>query len=737
MLVRGFPSSVLFVLFLSLFASFDDDASDSLFVAAEKKPVVPAETIASWHEHHKRFRERQMKNRQNAMMGRKERLEMKSGWVDEWGNADRGGGGGGGGGGGERASVPEEEKKEKRDAIENVLEKSEKLRRTTSKESNEWLTKEVELAKELFEKIPEKKKGEILRAMENFLEFDEKPREEEKERKKEEEKVSSSETTLNEEKEEVDEESEKVRKEEKRRTLESLEKERREKEKKLAVVEETDGKDGKDAFVPIDEDDLPKGTVAYGTYDTCDTCELCSVEEPPESVDVTKAEKAKEKASPSSSDGKIHCKRCFGCNVVLSRLESNQDLHGKKVKMFAGASGAAVVRGYTKEHGNVIIKSWCDFGGYKQHPETAAKHPLKCKEETESKNARCPLKGGIHAYGECNYRFLNALDKLTVDANLTGIVPRTWTGSVKSFLPWDGHAVQGHKIDVRSQFYEVAKGYSIEAVYGGSVAKDTVDMFKNIKHEEVIKAATFDLLFSEQDRHGQNVFINEEGDITLIDSEGCFGPTNSLLLPGGQKFEVYRIGYNAVCCGNTPLSCPQPAGDHSSPLVGMDYRCHADDHFIGFDWPEGVEPFLRKIQKMTEDDVHEVYEMTRKEHASHLKRSVDEMLELGFEGALLKAYQRQKRGDGLTYGNDYWYPITRACCGNDICPMRVDNVVGRLNIEKSAQGEFARKLWGSQYVHGLEVKNSPSESLRTLASLPVPKLEKGSEVLVDRLKQQQ
>ena len=184
--------------------------------------------------------------------------------------------------------------------------------------------------------------------------------------------------------------------------------------------------------------------------------------------------------------GKIHCKKCFGCNVVLSRLESNQNLHGKKVKMFAGASGAAVVRGYTKEHGNVIIKSWCDFGGYKQHPETAAKHPLTCNEETQSKNTQCPIKGGIHAYGECNYKFLNALDKLTVDSNLTGVVPRTWTGSVKTFLPWDGHAVQGHKIDVRSQFYEVAKGYSIEAVYGSSVAQDTVEMFKNIKHEIIV-----------------------------------------------------------------------------------------------------------------------------------------------------------------------------------------------------------------------------------------------------------
>ena len=678
---------------------------------AEKPPVVPADTISKWHKHHREFR----KKRGNAM-GRKERLETKSGWVDRWEH---------------RAKIGEEEK---RDAIDNLLQKSsEKDEKNSerSKDEEKRLEDDTKAAVKLFEKIPEKKKEEILRAMENFIAFDE--TEESKSWEKKESSGSgaaaSRETKKTEGKEGVDEG--KVNEEETRKKLESLESERKEKERKLAVVKEaTNGEN-----VIVDESGLPEGTVLYGTYDTCDTCEICSVDEPPEFVDTTMAAKAKE--SGSTRDGKIHCKKCFGCNVVLSRLESNQNLHGKKVKMFAGASGAAVVRGYTKEHGNVIIKSWCDFGGYKQHPETAAQHPLRCNEETQSKNTQCPAKGGVYAYGECNYRFLNALDKLTIDANLTGVVPRTWTGSVKSFLPWDGHAVQGRKIDVRSQFYEVAKGYSIEAVYGSSVAQNTVDMFKKIKHEQIIKAATFDLLFSEQDRHGQNVFVTEEGDITLIDSEGCFGPTNSLLLPGGQKFEVYRIGYNAVCCGNTPLPCPQPAGERSAPLVGLDYRCHAKDHFIGFDWPRGVEPFLHKIQKMTADDVHNVYEMTRKEHATHLKRTVDEMLELGFEGSMLKAYERQKRGDGRTYGNNYWYPITRACCGNDICPMRVDEDVGRLNIEKSAQGEFAEKLWGSRYVHGLDVKNSPSDGLRTLSSLNVPKPEKRSDVLLDRLKQEE
>ena len=30
---------------------------------------------------------------------------------------------------------------------------------------------------------------------------------------------------------------------------------------------------------------------------------------------------------------------------------------------------------------------------------------------------------------------------------------------------------------------------------------------RKIPHEDVVLSATFDLLFSEQDRHGQNVFV--------------------------------------------------------------------------------------------------------------------------------------------------------------------------------------------------------------------------------------
>jgi len=64
-----------------------------------------------------------------------------------------------------------------------------------------------------------------------------------------------------------------------------------------------------------------------------------------------------------------------------------------------------------------------------------------------------------------------------------------------------------------------------------------------------VLAAVFDLLFSQCDRHGQNLYLTPDGGVSLIDNDQCFGSgwrpcgADSLFLPGTQKFEVARLGY--------------------------------------------------------------------------------------------------------------------------------------------------------------------------------------------------
>ena len=42
---------------------------------------------------------------------------------------------------------------------------------------------------------------------------------------------------------------------------------------------------------------------------------------------------------PRGPDGKVHCKKCLGCSVILRRLSPSKAMLGKQVKVFTGASG--------------------------------------------------------------------------------------------------------------------------------------------------------------------------------------------------------------------------------------------------------------------------------------------------------------------------------------------------------------------------------------------------------------
>ena len=175
---------------------------------------------------------------------------------------------------------------------------------------------------------------------------------------------------------------------------------------------------------------------------------------------------------------------------------------GKSVQVFSGASGAAILKGkiFKKDfllsdddddgegrggktsagvnhheeleeadaEMTVFVKAWCNFGKYAQMPENPKSGvPSICGEEDENRG-ECHVQGGRYGFGDCNFKFMSSLDKLAHAANLSSVIPRSWTVEVKSFLPWDGFSTSGHKLQkgVKAQFYEKAPGVSIESVLG-------------------------------------------------------------------------------------------------------------------------------------------------------------------------------------------------------------------------------------------------------------------------------
>jgi hypothetical protein len=66
---------------------------------------------------------------------------------------------------------------------------------------------------------------------------------------------------------------------------------------------------------------------------------------------------------------------------------------------------------------------------------------------------------------------------------------------------------------------------------------------------QLVQAAIVDLLFSQCDRHPDNVYITPAGGLLLIDNDQAYGSSwrpcgvDSLFLPGTQKFEITRLGF--------------------------------------------------------------------------------------------------------------------------------------------------------------------------------------------------
>ena len=141
-LSRG--SLCAFVLFLLL---SDVEIALVPVVLAEKKPVVPAETIAKWHRHHKLFKEKRSFRREGEeQIVSAEEKEEKSGWEDRWEH---------------RVKVVEknDDDMKNNDAIAGKATTPNVAAGAANEEE------ESDLALKLFRKIPQKKREEILRAL--------------------------------------------------------------------------------------------------------------------------------------------------------------------------------------------------------------------------------------------------------------------------------------------------------------------------------------------------------------------------------------------------------------------------------------------------------------------------------------------------------------------------------------------------------------------------------------------
>jgi hypothetical protein len=106
------------------------------------------------------------------------------------------------------------------------------------------------------------------------------------------------------------------------------------------------------------------------------------------------------------------------------------------------------------------------------------------------------------------------------------------------------------------------------------------------------------------DRHGQNVFVDATGHITLIDLDQALGDAwrvcgvDSLFLPTTQKFLINAIGYWYVM----KIGQSRPRA-HAALQSAFDYRCHVEGGAIGTAYPERLQQCLGAISSMSYSEV--------------------------------------------------------------------------------------------------------------------------------------
>ncbi|EFJ49782.1 hypothetical protein VOLCADRAFT_104229 [Volvox carteri f. nagariensis] len=237
-------------------------------------------------------------------------------------------------------------------------------------------------------------------------------------------------------------------------------------------------------------------------------------------------------------------------------------------------------------------------------------------------------------------KLLLAQQKLTAECGLNEIVPKVWVEPLNGVMPGSGFHVKWLGL-----WADIADGVSVQNIQeaGKPPLKPEVmlDLFsKRINHHELVQGAIFDLLFSQCDRHQQNIFLTETGKFWLIDNDQVYATAwrkcgiDSLLVPTTQKFMINHLGFFYV------LKYPQknpPRGPAKflSPLLLLDYRCHVPGGAIAKNFTPELNECLSHISSLSPEVIQEQYGYPVLRMADAVRNRSIDLLTHGYEWTLL------------------------------------------------------------------------------------------------------
>ena len=370
-------------------------------------------------------------------------------------------------------------------------------------------------------------------------------------------------------------------------------------------------------------------------------------------------------AEGRGESGKRRCGKCTGCSTVLRPLRRATRFGPFQYTNEPGATAASVFEADSARAsgGAGVVKTRC-FA--KRYADGRAYAQGTCGEGDETKT-------DFAAAEEQDLARSLAVSKLAERCGLADVSVRQWRERVRT-----AHPLSGEKFEGDVMFMDRAPGVSLERLTRSPpdkpvVAGATVDppAHRRLVHDalaaadsrKIVRAALFDFLFGQCDRHAQNAFWTVEGDFAFIDNDQALGRgwkacvANSFLIPGSEKFTIARFG-NVHVNGDAP-----PIKD-ANPQVVLDYRCHAGERGeIGHAFPKAFAECAAWLDENADDvsKVREAFGFPSDADAEFVAKRARSLRRRGFEGALRRAQYDARKADGGK-GSHRVFAWPEPCC---------------------------------------------------------------------------
>ena len=309
----------------------------------------------------------------------------------------------------------------------------------------------------------------------------------------------------------------------------------------------------------------------------CSTCALCQL-----------SGLAHDAApAPELHNSRGACPLCTGCTHHLELLNLSVALplggEEKVVRMHQGNTGASIFRALDAAGEASVLKL----------------HGVVTSMVSAGKLAQT-----LQLYRERRYLshetvLAHALTVLADECGLGGVSVRERLAYMRAVVPQSGEKVE----EQRAVLSEFAEGASLEMLTLKLSSAQLLAVLDTVRHEAVRDAAIFDLLFTQGDRHSENLFVDGGGYFKLIDSrDGAIEDgLDSIFFAGSWSHERNRVGnmhmYNRSVM---PVS-------HHWPQTTLDYRCHVPGGALGHNYPPRVAHCLGKWAAMTPADFLQTY----------------------------------------------------------------------------------------------------------------------------------